>query len=279
MPNDKIAFIIQARMSSHRLPGKVLTPLPLEGEIPMLKRIIEGLEKVGVPKEIIVATSSAPADDAIAEFCKQEGARCFRGDPINVLSRYQAITQQEGYKTVVRYTGDNPFIDPKIIERTIHYHFEQEADLTFPKGLPLGMHAEVVRGRCLLELKEKQLHPEDREHVTWFFKSHQEDYRVRILDFREEEEIQKIRLTVDYPSDIGLASVLWSILESQDRIVGLSSIKEIYYKNPWLFRINTENLQRIPAVDLDDELHQAQQILRKSDLKRAAEILRRYSKN
>ncbi len=273
MTTSKIAFIIQARMSSHRFPGKVLMPLPLNSAIPMLGRIVEGLEKTEVDKDIIVATSRDMADQAIAEFCRKQKLRCFRGDTENVLSRYQQLVREGSYKTVVRYTGDNPFVDPGIIKELINFHTQERADLTFPVGLPLGLHAEIVEGRCLLELEEKQLNTKDKEHVTWYFKQRQKEYRVRILDFKQAEPIQQIRLTVDYPSDMALAALLWSLKETSEEPLGLSFIREKYRENPWIFQINAGNFQKIPPVNLEEERAQAIRILKKLDLNYAAGVL------
>lgn len=272
MPENKIAIIIQARMSSNRLPGKVMMSLPLGNNQPMLGHIIDQLKKVSFPKDIFVATSSCSEDDVLEELCQTKNISCFRGSKEHVLSRFQQIAEQGNYDILIRYTGDNPIVDTDIIEKTLQEHIAQQADLTITTGLPLGIHAEIIHAKKLIDLKNENLSQEDIEHVTWFFK-HNSTYKKVEVDFNCDPALRDIRISVDYPSDFLLASTIFSLREKYPNRSGLALIKSIYRDFPWIFSVNQNNIQKIPPTSLKEEIQQAAHILQELDLKRAAALM------
>src|SRR5688500_5242636 len=111
-PNSpKVGFIIQARMKSTRLPGKVLLPIPLHGGKPIIQWIVDNVKKSGFEKKIILATSTNEEKDPLVAYCKTNSIECFRGDEENVLSRFIQILELNAFDLVVRLTGDNPLLD------------------------------------------------------------------------------------------------------------------------------------------------------------------------
>lgn len=272
MPENKIAIIIQARMSSSRLPGKVMMPLPLGSDQPMLGHIIDQLKAVSFKKDIFVATSSSPEDDVLEQLCHQKNIHCFRGSKQHVLSRFQTIAKNGNYQVLVRYTGDNPVIDTQVIEKAVEKHLDQQADLTVTTGLPLGIHAEVIHAKKLIDLENKNLNKEDIEHVTWYFKHHS-DYKKAEIDFNCSPEFQNIRISVDYPSDFLLVSTIFSLQKYYPNCFGLDLLNRIYQDYPWLFSVNENNIQKNPPNSLTEEFQQAAHILQQLDLKRAAAVM------
>src|SRR5438477_2593497 len=134
-----VVAIIQARMSSTRLPGKVL--LDIAGQ-PMLWRVISRVCRTKTIEQIVVATSTAAADDAISAFCAERGIVCFRGSETDVLDRYYQAARSVQAKTIVRITADCPLLDPEVIDLTVSRFLEGSWDYvcnvnppTFPDGL------------------------------------------------------------------------------------------------------------------------------------------------
>ena len=144
----KIIAVIQARMESTRLPGKVLKPVAGE---PMLKRIVERVSQSRCLDSVIVATSCNSADNAIEEFCRQEGILCFRGSQDNVLERYYQCSSRYQGEIIIRLTADNVFVDPDIIMDAVQcFRINGRMDyLYYREGLPLGMAVEVFTMEAL----------------------------------------------------------------------------------------------------------------------------------
>lgn len=135
-------IIIQARMGSSRLPGKILKDF--EGKT-LIGHIIDRLVRVKSPVKVIIATSNMSQDDQVERFCRQKGVDCFRGDEQNVLKRYYDCANMYHLKDIVRMTGDNPFPDVEELDRLIAFH--QENNMEFSENftvLPVGVGMEII---------------------------------------------------------------------------------------------------------------------------------------
>lgn len=275
--NNSVACIIQARMSSSRLPGKSLIPIPISGGKPMLLWIVEELRKSKYQPTIIVATSLNKENDSLEEFCANQGVYCFRGDENDVLSRFVEIVKDKNPSTVVRLTADNPLIDIKVLDETIERHLENENDYTKTENLPLGMNFEVVASSAILETTTAELSKADKEHVTLFIRnsssSKKEIYHPAISGY-----LKELRLTVDYPSDLLLASTVLSFALKNDDIKGLALVEKVYVDYPWLFEVNALNIQKRQFVTLEEELVAAEEVLKNLEYHKAASILKRHEK-
>lgn len=271
MARNKIAFIIQARMQSSRLPGKILLPLPLHKGKPLLERIIDDLQQVPLDKDIVVATTEHSKDDAVASLCTMKNIHCYRGSQDDVLSRFQAIAQADGYEHVLRYTADNPFVDAHIIKNTFDYHVEHGFDITTTTGLPLGVHVEIVKREALLNMPQSELTEKDREHVTLYLLNEGE-YKKGVFDPGCNANLKDLRLTVDYPADFLLASSVFSLVYAKN-LKGISLVEKVHKEHPWLFAANKNNIQKNPSNSLEDELQEARKVLKQLDLNRAADQL------
>lgn len=276
MATKKIAIIIQARMQSTRLPGKVLLPLPLTNGKPLLAWVIDGLQSVGMEKDIIVATTQNPEDDAIVSFCQSNDVQYYRGSADDVLSRYQAITAQGNYEHIVRYTADNPFVDAEIIKNAITYHLDNDFDITYTMGLPLGIHAEIIKRASLLNLPQEKLSEMDKEHVTMYLLDNKK-YKKGAFKPDVNPQLQDLRVTVDYPSDFLVASNILSFSEAKTN-QGISLIEKVYDQYPWLFEANKNNFHKNPTNSLTAELEEAKRVLTALDLNRAATLLDKNTK-
>lgn len=201
--------ILQARMSSTRLPGKVMKPLLGQ---PMIARQIERVRRAARLTGLVVATSNRPADDALADWSAAAGVDCFRGDLDDVLSRFLGALEDKGWpEQFVRLTADCPLADPALIDRAIAEHIEARADYTnvqitwsFPKGLDV----EVCRTAVLREVDRFATGP-DREHVTRYIYTHAERFRFHAIN---REPPLRYRWTVDTPEDFAFVEAVYAEL-------------------------------------------------------------------
>ncbi|MDO8518143.1 MAG: glycosyltransferase family protein [bacterium] len=199
-----ITAIIQARMGSTRLPGKVLLPL---GYTTVLGHTVWQVKKAKKIGRVIVATSTEKEDDAIELFCKENDIKIFRGNLNDVLDRYYQCAKSVGAEDVCRITADCPLIDPAVIDQVVS-EYEQgkekgECDYistgrtttTFPDG----MDTEIFSFTALeAAWRDATLHSE-REHVTPFIWNHPK--RFRVVEVRNDWDISAVRLTLDEQSD------------------------------------------------------------------------------
>lgn len=203
-------LIVQARMTSTRLPGKVL--LPLAGE-PMLTRLVERLRRVQRADGIVIATTTNATDDPIAALCSQLGMPCHRGSEHDVLSRYADAARLHGADTVVRITSDCPLIDPALIDRVIAAYEEGDSDYVsnmLPPTWPYGMAVEVFSATALAQAHAEATQAAEREHVTPFIYWHPERYRLR--NVASPVDLSQHRWTVDTPEDYALVGRLFDHL-------------------------------------------------------------------
>lgn len=273
--NKKVAFIIQARMKSTRLPGKILLPIPLGNGKPLLLWIIDELKNSKFSKEIIVATSVNPENDVLVSFCDLNNIDCFRGDEENVLSRFIAISKQKKYDCIVRLTADNPIVDIAILDDTIANHFMDNNDYTKTEGLPVGMNFEIISSNALVDIENHEITESDKEHVTLFVKNN-DNYKKGVFTPKVNDEFNKLRLTVDYASDYSLLSTILTQCTQQNNLKGILLIEYTYNIYPWLFATNSSNIQKKQYLDIDEEIKDACIFLDQFEFKHASGILRDY---
>lgn len=265
---NKIGFVIQARVGSQRLPGKVLYPLPFPGGEPVLGHIIHAVKKL--EGTIIVATSINSENDDIEAYCKKVSVECFRGDETNVLSRFTEIQKQHNFDHIVRLTGDNPLLDDTILQKHLEYHIQHNFDYSGSKGLPVGMNFEVFKGSQLLLSQNLVESNSDLEHVTPVLR--REKQFVRGV-FEYSDEYKDLRLTIDSNVDFAQMNVLFSLKEEY----GYSGIKLVEFAKeqyPWMLTINNQILQNNSAVTEAQEMFLAMETLKKLKFFKVAEILK-----
>lgn len=268
--NISVGGIIQARISSERLPGKVLMPLPYPQGKPLLQWTIDSAKKSRFLNKIIVATSEKSENNIIENFSAEQRILCFRGDEENVLSRFIRLTEEHKFDVVVRLTADNPFLDVSLLDETILTHINNKNDYTSSYGLPLGMNFEIISGKALLSLKNYQLTSQDCEHVTPFILRN-EFFKKEKLEIYT-KGFENLRLTIDYPSDFALASIIAGLINEGTNSV-MEQIKSIYRNTSWIFEINNSSLQKRVFEDTKDEVIYASEVLKKLDLHFASAIM------
>lgn len=202
----KTIAITQARMTSTRLPGKVLRTVL--GRT-LLDWHVSRVARAQTVDEVVVATTENAADDVICEHARALGAGVFRGPENDVLARYAGAVRQFAADVVVRVTSDCPLIDPAVIDATIGTFLAAlpRADYgcnRLPQTYPRGMDTEVLSAETLLEADRLARDPQDREHVTLFVWRQRDRYRVVNAPYRTDQS--RHRWTVDTPEDFDLIS-------------------------------------------------------------------------
>jgi spore coat polysaccharide biosynthesis protein SpsF len=203
--------IIQARMSSTRLPGKVLRPLAGK---PMIEHIVQRARACQRVEKVVVATSAETSDDPLADFCTDAGIDCYRGSLHNVLSRYLEVLDVHPHTYYVRITGDCPLIDPDFIDKQILALQAHDGDLTW-----LSAPAPVLGGQGVLStlslkaIAERSSHPDDLEHVgSRYLAEHPEQFRIIGLHPPEALSVANWRVTVDEAADYEMIRHLYTAL-------------------------------------------------------------------
>lgn len=270
--NKKVAFIIQARMQSTRLPGKILMPLPIGSKLSILSRIIQLLKTAKTKGAIYIATSENEDNDILQTEAASNQINFFRGSEENVLSRFISICNNSDFDVIVRLTGDNPILDIPLLDDAIEKHITTEADYTSTSGLPLGMNFEIVNVSALLSLQDKVLTDDDNEHVTLHIKN-SVDYSCNVLKLFSADKYSGIRVTVDYPSDYLIAATLYVIHEATNIPVGISLIDYAIKNHPYIFEINRYNYQKVSGLNLEQEIEAATPILEQLEFKKILSFL------
>jgi spore coat polysaccharide biosynthesis protein SpsF len=230
---SEIGIIVQARMSSSRLPGKSLHKI---GGKPLIWYVLSRLAQTGLP--VIVCTSTDSSDDVLWKYLKENEFPCYRGSLDNVLQRYIATAESFGLQKIVRITGDNPFVDINYLKEALPlFNTFNYIDGIYEKGLIKGTGFELV---ALTDLKRiSSLKKEHLEHVTLWLREHIEKYpEYTQLQPTQINHYQKdVFLTCDYPEDMRLIS---SILENFNykADIPLSEILQFLERNGELKKVN-----------------------------------------
>ena len=214
----KTVAIIQARMGSSRLPGKVLLDL---GGQSMLARTLNRTGRAAGLDELVVATTTDKGDDALQKFCERAGYACFRGNAYDVLDRYYQCTKMVAAETVVRITADCPFIAPEEITRLLKVYQKGEYDFVanrlpppFKRTTPIGMDTEIVSFKNLERAWQEAKEPYEREHVMPYFYDTPGRFRVKLV--QHQPSLGHLRFTVDTPEDLALAREIFAAFGNRD---------------------------------------------------------------
>ncbi|WP_051203350.1 cytidylyltransferase domain-containing protein [Hugenholtzia roseola] len=259
--NHKVGIIIQARMGSSRLKGKILLKLPFYGKESVLEQIIKRAKAVENANEVWVA-SSINAENQVLEPLLKDKCALYRGDEDDVLSRFYEIAKAQHFDTIVRLTADNPCFDPIYIQKAIDAHIQAAADYTYTKGLPLGMNVEVLSFRALETAFQNATSTEEKEHVTPYVTKKPEQFRLHYPIFFENEVYSDWRLTMDTQTDYALMCLLYENLYLQNPIFGFKAISPFIETNPWVLLINKENRQKKIYASFSQEVEDVKILLK-----------------
>ena len=253
----KVVAIIQGRMSSSRLPGKILADIAGQ---PMLQRVFVRTSRAASVTETIFATTSDPSDDPVAEYCGFSGIPCTRGSLYDVLDRYYQTARAAKAEVVVRVTADCPMIDPGLIDEVVRTLLETR-DLRFdfaanrlpppyPRTYPIGLDAEACTFEALEKAWEDGREPQHREHVMpYFYEGMELTRRGRTLEtgisprgfhialLHHTTDFGDYRWTVDTSQDLGFIRQVYSRFPGRDDFTW-EEVLEVMHKEPHLMKIN-----------------------------------------
>ena len=231
--------IIQARMSSSRLPGKVMKPLAGK---PIIWHIYDRASKCRYVDKVIVATSMDPSDDPLSEFCLKNAMNLYRGSLDNVLSRFTEILAKDSYSYFVRITGDCPLIHPEFIDNQILALKEFAADMVWCEYSSSVLEGQGAHSsRSLFYIQENSKDGRDLEHVgSPYYVSHPEEFKIVKMSLPEEFRVSDLRLTVDEEKDYQLFSRIYDALWTDKSWVDLIKAIKWLRMHPEIASINKE---------------------------------------
>jgi spore coat polysaccharide biosynthesis protein SpsF len=240
----KTVIIVQARMTSTRLPGKVL--MKVLGK-PLLEYLIERLRKVSLADEIVIATTINATDEPIIELCNRLGVNVCRGPEDDVLARYYQTARLYNADTVVRVTSDCPLLDPLEVDRVVGFYLSHRQEFDYvSNGLvepyPKGMDCEVFSMAALQQAFDEAASPAEREHVTLFF--YQNISRFRLTNVPFSASLPPLRLTVDTREDFELVRDIIEFLYPVNADFHLDDIVNALTVFPDWRQINAHILQK-----------------------------------
>jgi spore coat polysaccharide biosynthesis protein SpsF len=243
-PQGKIVATIEARMGSSRLPGKVLKEI---AGVPMLELMIDRVKRAKYVDEIVLATTLNPNDAPLEKLAARMGIQSYRGSEDDVLDRVLKAAQSQKGDYILELWGDNPLIDPKIIDDAIFYYRQNDFDCIgthLNNTYPLGMSMLVFSTAVLKEVDEIAIAPVYRENVSNYIYQHPQKYSTGHLPCPDLLCRPKVRLTVDEPKDFELVSRIFEALRPQDPGFSTRDILAFLDGHPELLEINKLVQQR-----------------------------------
>ena len=235
----KVVAIVQARMGSTRLPGKVMKPLLGE---PMLARQLERLARCQKIDDIVVATTENETEQPIVDLVDSlKSVQVFRGSEHDVLARYLGAARAFGADVIVRVTSDCPLIDPGVIDRCIETFLARAPQVGYVSNVvertfPRGLDTEVFSFTALQTAAEEATSQADREHVTPFIRRQLE--RFPSYDVVDRENHSDLRWTVDTPEDFEMVTRVYDHLYPSNPVFGYRDVLKLVQAHPELTRIN-----------------------------------------
>jgi len=236
-----IIAIIQARLNSSRLPGKVLRPI---GGQPMLWRIVQRARRARLLNAVVVATSDAVADDAVAEFCSSRDVPCFRGSEADVLDRFYHAARTFGAETVVRITGDCPLIDPVAIDKVVAAYLQAGCDYaanclknTYPDGLDVEVFSFSALHRAWTEASNQI----EREHVTPYLRT-SGLFHIHSIENELNPEAGALRWTVDEEQDLRFVCAIYDSFPAEAPLL-MDDVLALIKSRPELLTINSNTVR------------------------------------
>lgn len=241
----KAVIIVQARMGSTRLPGKVMKKVL---DKPLLGYVIDALKRCEKADALVIATTENPDDDVIAHFCKTQKVSCFRGSEQDVLSRYYLCAKEHQADAVIRVTSDCPLVDPVVIDSMVAIYRRAYPEIDYisntrVRTFPRGMDGEVFSFAALEAAYTEAKEPYMREHVTPFIYFNEK--RFKIANYVSAlGNYSDYRLTVDEIADFRLIKKILEELVPEKKNFGLKEVIRLLEEYPEWLKINAEVAQK-----------------------------------
>ena len=243
----KVVAIIQARMGSTRLPGKVLRML---GNATVLAHVVRRVQAAANVDAVIVATTESPKDDSIADAAMRLGASVFRGSEEDVLSRYYFAGKEVSADVVVRVTSDCPLLDPEVLRAMVDKFLALKSEgatidylsNTLVRTYPRGLDVEVFTFEALEFAHENARTPAEREHVTPYIHHHSEKFGIH--QHRSKVDLSHYRWTLDTEDDFRLLKQVFDRLSGRQPYFATNDVLELIAKEPELSEVNAHVAQK-----------------------------------
>lgn len=226
--------VLQARMSSSRLPGKVLAPVLGK---PMIARIVDRISGSAAIDTLVVVTSTDPSDDPLVDALGEHGVLVRRGPLADVLTRFEMVRQEFDPTLIVRLTGDNALTDPEVIDQVVSAHEAGGFDYTsntIVRTFPHGLDVECFAPDAFVRLQTLTLSPAEREHVTLGLYTRPELFTIGSVT--QQEDQSHLRWTVDYPEDLEFARTVYGELLPTNPRFSTKDVLELLRRKPSLSR-------------------------------------------
>lgn len=237
MTSGRVVAIVQARVGSTRLPGKVLMPL---GGRPMVVQVLDRARLIAGVHEVVAAVPDLVEDDALAEAAAAAGAKVLRGPADDVLERYSRAATASSADVVVRLTADCPLLSPQVSGLVLDQFRDCDyASNTLRRSYPRGLDTEVFGAQALDVAAREAVDPAEREHVTPFLYRRPERFRLReVVDATDRSAM---RWTVDTPDDMALARAVYDALGSRFE---MDDVLALLADRPELAELNRDSVQK-----------------------------------
>jgi len=243
----RVIASVEARMTSSRLPGKMLMDV---GGKPVIIHVLDRLKRANTLDDIILATTTNPTDDVLASLAHDLGYRVFRGSEDDVLQRVVDAHNEMNSQVVVEICGDCPLIDASIVDRAVQTYLDNSCDVVAVgnrQSYPQGTEVQVFLFSAILDIAKRIDDPAVREHVSLYFYENQEEYEIIHLEAPDELRAPDIRLQLDYEEDLYLIREIYNVLEPKyGEYFGVHEIVDLLATKPELMEINSHCEERLP---------------------------------
>ena len=249
---EKIIALIQGRMGSTRLPGKVLADI--EGK-PLIWHIFNRLQKISLISEVVISTTNQSTDKPLIEFAKKENIAYFAGSEDDIIDRIYKTGEKFSCDILVKINADCPLIDIELIENGINLFLssKNKPDLitncveeTFPEGMQYSIFNFNVIKKIWLTLKESFW----REYFYRFMIENKNNFSI--INIKNEKDLSKLRWTVDYQEDLEFVKKIYSKLYSKNQFFGMNEILNLLDKNPEIRKINDKYSSKVGINDYNN---------------------------
>ncbi len=238
-------MVLQARMSSSRLPGKVMKKI---NDLPMIYWQIQRILRSKAVDDLVVATSTDKTDDVLVDYLKGCSVKVYRGDLNDVLSRFLQVSLANPHDALIRLTGDCPLVMPELIDQMVREFYALDVDYlsnTLNPSYPDGLDIEIVKNGALNQLLAYGLNQKEKEHVTLGIYSRPEVFKC--VNYENTKDCSSQRWTVDYPKDFDFVQKIFSRFRGQELDFTYEQVSEYLKLNPAIEEINSD-FQRNEAL-------------------------------
>lgn len=246
----RVIGLIAVRMKSGRLKNKAMADLCGR---PLIVRLAQRVQLCAKLDKVVLCTSTHSEDDILQKIGQEYGIPVFRGHEDDVMQRFLDCAADYGAQHIVRITGDNPLVDPQVMERLIDSHLEKNADYTRMDGLPEGITSEVIAVEALKKAHALSENPNHSEYMTWYFTKNNV-FKLNILQAPPELSRACFRLTVDYEEDLCLIKRIYEEFDFDYRPPSLLEIIQFLDTNPKVSVLNRNITRVIPIQEINTRL-------------------------